>query len=67
MTKSRVLNIEYWQMAGLRAKEKLYGPITEILSENNPPRYKETTVADFIAYLYAKGLDGTSVLQDFKL
>ncbi|XP_039686575.1 1-aminocyclopropane-1-carboxylate oxidase homolog 1 isoform X2 [Medicago truncatula] len=53
--------------AGLRAHKKLYGPITELLSENNPPRYKETTVADFIAYVYAKGLDGTSVLQDFKL
>jgi len=53
--------------AGLRAKEKLYGPITELLSEDNPPRYRETTFADYVAYLCAKGLDGTSVLQHFKL
>ncbi|AES66425.1 putative deacetoxyvindoline 4-hydroxylase [Medicago truncatula] len=53
--------------AGLRAHEKLYGPITELLSEDNPPRYRETTFADYVAYLCAKGLDGTSVLQHFKL
>lgn len=53
--------------AGPRAQEKLYGPIKELLSEDNPPRYKETTFADFAAYYDAKGLDGISALEHFKL
>jgi hypothetical protein len=38
-----------------------------LLSEDNPPRYKETTFADFVAYYHAKGLDGISALEHFKL
>ncbi|PNX89996.1 1-aminocyclopropane-1-carboxylate oxidase-like protein, partial [Trifolium pratense] len=53
--------------ADLRSQEKLYGPIKELLSEDNPPRYRETSFADFVAYFNAKGLDGTSALQHFKL
>ena len=46
---------------------KLYGPIKELVSENNPPKYRETTVRDYIAYFIAKGLDGTSALNHLKL
>ena len=46
---------------------RLYGPIKELLSENNPPKYKETTTKDFGAHFIAKGLDGTSALDYFKL
>ncbi|KAJ8764585.1 hypothetical protein K2173_006457 [Erythroxylum novogranatense] len=46
---------------------RLYGPIKEMLSEENPPKYRETTVQEFVACSLARGLDGGSALLDFKL
>ncbi|AET01273.1 2OG-Fe(II) oxygenase family oxidoreductase, putative [Medicago truncatula] len=47
---------------GLKASSKLYGPMKELLSEDNPPKYRETSVADYVACFRAKRLDGTSAL-----
>ncbi|GAU20272.1 hypothetical protein TSUD_353370 [Trifolium subterraneum] len=52
---------------GHRSSSNLYGPIKELLSEDNPPKYRETKVADFVAYFEAKGLDGTSALTHYKI
>ena len=45
---------------------KLYGPIKELLSEENPAKYRETTIRDFHLQYRADGL-GTSSLQHLKL
>ncbi|XP_058195951.1 1-aminocyclopropane-1-carboxylate oxidase homolog 1-like [Rhododendron vialii] len=52
---------------GMSPSTKLYGPINELLSQDNPPKYRETTARDFSAHFNAKGLDGTSALLHFKL
>lgn len=46
---------------------KLYGPISELLTPENPPVYKETSVKDLVSHYYGKGLDGTSALEHFRL
>ncbi|KAM2019501.1 hypothetical protein ACFX1T_022286 [Malus domestica] len=45
---------------------RLYGPIKNLLSEDHPPVYRETSLQDFISYYEGKGLDGNSALTHFK-
>ncbi|KAG2727995.1 hypothetical protein I3843_01G179800 [Carya illinoinensis] len=52
---------------GLRPTSKVYGPIKELSSEDNPPKYKETTIREYSTHYKNKGLDGTSALQHFRL
>ncbi|CAN1796102.1 1-aminocyclopropane-1-carboxylate oxidase homolog 1 [Linum perenne] len=61
----RISNATYFGHATSKST-RLYGPIKELLSENNPPIYKEITIQDFFAASYKKGIDGTSVLPRLK-
>lgn len=44
-----------------------YGPIKELLSDDNQPKYKEITTKEFLTYFISKERDGTPYLPHFKL
>ncbi|KAE8714625.1 1-aminocyclopropane-1-carboxylate oxidase-like protein 3 [Hibiscus syriacus] len=44
-----------------------YGPIKELLSEDNPPKYRETTALEYLFHFHKKGLDGKTALQHFRI
>nr|XP_010918786.1 1-aminocyclopropane-1-carboxylate oxidase homolog 1 isoform X1 [Elaeis guineensis] len=48
-------------------EQKLYGPIKELLSDENPPKYREFLVQDYLDYYTSKELPGKSHLDHFKL
>ncbi|PHT51581.1 1-aminocyclopropane-1-carboxylate oxidase -like protein 1 [Capsicum baccatum] len=52
---------------GPLASSRIYGPIEELLSEDNPPKYRATTMKDFFEYSSKKGLDGNSNLSHYKI
>ena len=45
---------------------RLYGPIKELLSDDNPPLYREIQVREYIVHYASKGL-GNSALANFRL
>ncbi|KAI3459484.1 hypothetical protein Pfo_016147 [Paulownia fortunei] len=49
------------------SNSRLYGPIKELLSKENPPLYREATGEEIVACRYAKGLNGIPLLSHFKL
>ncbi|GMN53448.1 hypothetical protein TIFTF001_022585 [Ficus carica] len=38
------------------ARERMYGPIRELTSEENPPKYREVLFAEYFSKFYSKGL-----------
>ncbi|CAN7065337.1 unnamed protein product [Brassica rapa subsp. trilocularis] len=64
-TKARV-SVGCFFTTGIRPNPRIYGPIRELVSENNPPKYREITVKELAAHRDAKGLDGSNLLH-FKI
>ncbi|XP_010557155.1 PREDICTED: 1-aminocyclopropane-1-carboxylate oxidase homolog 1-like [Tarenaya hassleriana] len=51
----------------LMPNSRLYGPMKELVSEQNPAKYRDTTITEFAAYYRAKGHDGTSALLHLRI
>ncbi|KAB2599813.1 1-aminocyclopropane-1-carboxylate oxidase 1-like [Pyrus ussuriensis x Pyrus communis] len=49
------------------APAKYYGPIKELISEENPPVYREFSISEYHAKFYSEGLDEKSGLDHFRL
>ncbi|CAN1796087.1 1-aminocyclopropane-1-carboxylate oxidase homolog 1 [Linum perenne] len=52
---------------GTTKSARKYGPIKEMLSDNDPPKYKETTIRDFFLKSYKKGANEFSILPQLKI
>lgn len=63
----RVSVSSFFRQHLLPENSKIYEPISELLTPNNPPVYKETSVKDLVSHHNGKGLDGTSALGPFRL
>lgn len=46
---------------------KIYGPIRELLSDSNPPLYRDITIPEFYEIYLSKRLYGDVALSHFKL
>ncbi|GMI72036.1 hypothetical protein like AT1G06620 [Hibiscus trionum] len=47
--------------------EKPFGPIKELISESNPPRYKEFLLKDYVAKFLSSSLDNKPPIDYYKL
>jgi len=47
--------------SGVSTPPKMFGPIKELISEENPPLYKQVLVVDYVSNFLSKPLDKTSL------
>ncbi|KAL0349009.1 UNVERIFIED_CONTAM: Deacetoxyvindoline 4-hydroxylase [Sesamum angustifolium] len=47
--------------------DKVYGPIEELISEENPAMYKEVAISEYVAKFFATGLEDYRALDYYKV
>lgn len=58
----RVSIVEFFNLSKWKG-DGYYGPLPELLSEDNPPIYRDFTAQEFLENFYSKGLDSKSLIQ----
>ncbi|KFK27480.1 hypothetical protein AALP_AA8G389000 [Arabis alpina] len=53
--------------SSIRPNSTIYGPMKELVSEENPPKYRDITIKEYTDGYFVKGLDGTSHLLNFRI
>ncbi|KAI3504112.1 hypothetical protein L1887_32656 [Cichorium endivia] len=61
------ISVASFFMRYLTDAPNVLAPIKELLSEDNPAKYRGTTEKEFSIYFHQKGLDETSALLHFKI
>ncbi|XP_061348781.1 1-aminocyclopropane-1-carboxylate oxidase homolog 1-like [Gastrolobium bilobum] len=52
---------------GCHPSQRNYGPIKELLSKENPAKYRETSISDFVLHFSKNCMNGTSPLLHFRI
>lgn len=64
----RISVASFFRAQGMTDKAlRSFGPIPELISEENPPIYRNIDLKEYMDYYLGKGLDGTSALTPFRL
>ncbi|GAA0149161.1 oxidoreductase [Lithospermum erythrorhizon] len=61
------ISIAGFLSTGVKDSSRMYSPIEELLTEEEPPKYRATSLKEYTEYFHAKGLDSTSALTHFRL
>ncbi|XP_062085301.1 1-aminocyclopropane-1-carboxylate oxidase homolog 1-like [Humulus lupulus] len=56
------ISVAYFFTTHFEETQKFYGPIKELLTDESPPLYKETTIKNYIDSFHSAGLGGISAL-----
>ncbi|KAJ0261407.1 Non-hem dioxygenase N-terminal domain-containing protein [Hirschfeldia incana] len=63
----RISVASFFSSSNKRANSTVYGPMKELVSEENPPKYRDITIKEYSDGYTEKGLDGTSHLMNFRI
>ncbi|VYS70875.1 unnamed protein product [Arabidopsis thaliana] len=66
-TRGPRISVASFFSSSIRENSTVYGPMKELVSEENPPKYRDTTLREYSEGYFKKGLDGTSHLSNFRL
>ena len=52
---------------GKRGETIFYGPLPEVVSSENPPKYRSFTMSEFLGAFFKRDLASKALIEQFKL